>query len=146
MALDLAFAEIIRRKGSLRCNLIVMDEVLTHLDSSGREAVGSVLRSMVSSGDGRGGGVNVKQNEVTGLGDDIINGEELLMYDEIAVDGITGGSTRVVGTRNKAEALERSRALIGEEIPHSSILFSSLIFHCPSIFYCIPTSSIPGSY
>ena len=145
MALDLAFAEIIRRKGSLRCNLIVMDEVLTHLDSSGREAVGSVLRSMVSSG-GRGGGVNVKQNEVTGLGDDIINGEELLMYDEIAVDGITGGSTRVVGTRNKAEALERSRALIGEEIPHSSILLSSsLIFHCP-FFYCIPTSSIPGNY
>jgi DNA repair exonuclease SbcCD ATPase subunit len=47
MALDLAFAEIIRRRGSLRSNLIVMDEVLTHLDASGREAVGSVLRAMV---------------------------------------------------------------------------------------------------
>ena len=49
MALDFAFAEIIRRKGSLRSNLIVMDEVLTHLDSSGREAVGSVLRAMVDN-------------------------------------------------------------------------------------------------
>ena len=145
MALDLAFAEIIRRKGSLRCNLIVMDEVLTHLDSSGREAVGSVLRSMVSSSDSRGGR-EVRQGEVTGLGDDIINGEELLMHDEIAIEDIIGGgSARVAGNRNKAEALERSRALIGEEIPHSSILFSSLVFHCPSIFYCIPTSSIPGN-
>ena len=49
MALDFAFAEIIRRKGALRSNLIVMDEVLTHLDSSGREAVGSVLRAMVDN-------------------------------------------------------------------------------------------------
>jgi len=47
MALDLAFAEVIRRRGILRCNLIVMDEVLTHLDASGREAVGTVLRAMV---------------------------------------------------------------------------------------------------
>lgn len=48
MALDLAFAELVRRKGVLRCNLIVMDEVLTHLDASGREAVGTVLRAMVA--------------------------------------------------------------------------------------------------
>lgn len=47
LALDLAFAEIIRRKGILKCNLLVMDEVLTHLDASGREAVGSVLRALV---------------------------------------------------------------------------------------------------
>ena len=47
MALDLAFAEVVRRRGILRSNLIVMDEVLTHLDSSGRESVGSVLRAMV---------------------------------------------------------------------------------------------------
>jgi hypothetical protein len=49
MALDFAFAEIIRRKGALRCNMLVMDEILTHLDSSGREAVGSVLRAMVDN-------------------------------------------------------------------------------------------------
>lgn len=47
MALDFAFAETIRRKGTLRSNLMVMDEVLTHLDASGREAVGTVLRAMV---------------------------------------------------------------------------------------------------
>lgn len=47
MALDLAYAEIVRRRGLLRSNLMVMDEVLTHLDASGREAVGSVLRAMV---------------------------------------------------------------------------------------------------
>lgn len=40
MSLDLAFAEVVRRKGALRCGLIVMDEILTHLDASGREAVG----------------------------------------------------------------------------------------------------------
>lgn len=40
LALDLAFVEVVRRRGSLRCNMIVMDEVLTHLDASGREAVG----------------------------------------------------------------------------------------------------------
>lgn len=47
LALDLAFAEVIRRRGILRCNMIVMDEILTHLDASGREAVGSVLRALV---------------------------------------------------------------------------------------------------
>lgn len=40
LSLDLAFSEVVRRKGSLRCSLIVMDEILTHLDASGREAVG----------------------------------------------------------------------------------------------------------
>lgn len=47
LALDLAFTELMKRKGLLRSNLLVMDEVLTHLDASGREAVGSVLRSLV---------------------------------------------------------------------------------------------------
>jgi DNA repair exonuclease SbcCD ATPase subunit len=49
MALDFAFSEIVRRRGTLRCNVIVLDEILTHLDASGREAVGSILRRMVSS-------------------------------------------------------------------------------------------------
>ena len=49
LSLDLAFAELVRRRGLLRSNLIVMDEVLTHLDASGREAVGTVLRAMVSN-------------------------------------------------------------------------------------------------
>lgn len=114
MALDLAFAEIIRRKGALRCNLIVMDEVLTHLDSAGREAVGSVLRSMVATEDGRRGR-GVKDSEVNGLGVDILDGEDLLMDDEISVEGVLGGSGRVGSSKNKAEALERRRALIGKK-------------------------------
>lgn len=40
LSLDLAFSEVVRRRGTLRCGLIVMDEILTHLDASGREAVG----------------------------------------------------------------------------------------------------------
>ena len=40
LALDFAFGEVVRRKGSLRCNLMVLDEILTHLDATGREAVG----------------------------------------------------------------------------------------------------------
>jgi DNA repair exonuclease SbcCD ATPase subunit len=47
LALDFAFAELIRRRGVLRSNLMVMDEVLTHLDATGRESVGTVLRAMV---------------------------------------------------------------------------------------------------
>ena len=50
LSLDLAFAECVRRRGLLRSNLIVMDEVLTHLDTSGREAVGGLLRCMVRQG------------------------------------------------------------------------------------------------
>lgn len=49
MALDFSFAEIIRRRGTLRSNLIVLDEILTHLDASGREAVGTLLRRMLSA-------------------------------------------------------------------------------------------------
>ncbi len=50
LSLDLAFTECVRRRGLLRSNLVVMDEVLTHLDASGREAVGGVLRGMVRQG------------------------------------------------------------------------------------------------
>jgi DNA repair exonuclease SbcCD ATPase subunit len=49
LALDLAYAECVRRRGLLRSNILVMDEVLTHLDAPGREAAGEVLRSMVRS-------------------------------------------------------------------------------------------------
>ncbi len=46
-ALDLAFTEVIKRRGLLRCNILVLDEILTHLDAQGREAVGSVLKALV---------------------------------------------------------------------------------------------------
>lgn len=48
LALDLAFTDMIRKQGKLRCNLLVMDEVLSHLDGQGREAVGSILRALAS--------------------------------------------------------------------------------------------------
>ena len=55
MALDFAFVELIRRRGILRCNMMVMDEVLTHLDASGRESFGTILRAMVNSDRGSDG-------------------------------------------------------------------------------------------
>lgn len=108
MALDFAFAEIIRRKGSLRSNLIVMDEVLTHLDSSGREAVGSVLRAMVDNTRT----LNSKPSGPGGAEGDasLEGGGDELMIDEERVGG--GGAEKAL--RSKAEALAISRALIGD--------------------------------
>ena len=139
MALDLAFAEIIRRKGTLRCNLIVMDEVLTHLDSAGREAVGSVLRAMVdgsrgqtqigSQGEGQGVGLGAFKDMTqeggsvsgSGSGSEGIDLQDVLMNDEVGIDiddyGVSGRGLGLglgeKALRGKAEALERSRALIG---------------------------------
>jgi hypothetical protein len=49
LALDLAFADYVRDRGILRSNVLVMDEILTHLDATGRHAVGTVLRRMVGA-------------------------------------------------------------------------------------------------
>lgn len=49
LALDLAFVEIVRQRGYLRSNILVADEILTHLDAAGREAVGQLLKAMVGS-------------------------------------------------------------------------------------------------
>eukprot|EP01041_Mallomonas_annulata_P000109 gene109-157_t len=87
MSLDFAFAEMIRRRGILRCNMVVMDEVLTHLDASGREAVGSVLRAMVegsqrqqpsSSSSQEGSGVNNDDDMMKVKKDFQSDSEELL--------------------------------------------------------------------
>jgi DNA repair exonuclease SbcCD ATPase subunit len=53
LSLDFAFTELIRRRGILRCNVMVLDEILTYLDAAGREAVGTVLRAMASSSSSR---------------------------------------------------------------------------------------------
>ena len=85
-----------------------MDEVLTHLDSSGREAVGSVLRAMVdntrslSNTPQRGLGTAGEEVSIEGGGDE-------LMIDEERV----GGAGAEKAMRSKAEALAISRALIG---------------------------------
>ena len=113
MALDFAFAEIIRRKGSLRSNLIVMDEVLTHLDSSGREAVGSVLRAMVDNTRSLStppGGLGAAGGHASLEGGGGEGGREELMIDEERA----GGAGAEKALRSKAEALAISRALIGQ--------------------------------
>jgi len=73
MALDLAFVEVIRRRGTLRSNILVMDEVLTHLDGAGREAVGTVLRAMV---DGEKSNSNTISNNNQSLDNPIIDGDD----------------------------------------------------------------------
>lgn len=47
LALDFAFTELVIRRGLLKCNVLVLDEILTHLDGQGREAVGTVLKAMI---------------------------------------------------------------------------------------------------
>lgn len=51
LAMTLGFAEVVSRKGRLRSNILVLDEPLTHLDRSGRESVGSALKSILSNSD-----------------------------------------------------------------------------------------------
>lgn len=97
MALDLAFAEIIRRRGTLRSNLIVMDEVLTHLDASGREAVGSVLRAMVD-------GPRVGES----LPDVLEEGQE-----EEEEEDKQGDGAAKAAVKKEAMSHELSRALLG---------------------------------
>jgi DNA repair exonuclease SbcCD ATPase subunit len=46
LAMDLAFVEALRRRGTMRCSLLVMDETLTHLDASGRASVGQLLHNL----------------------------------------------------------------------------------------------------
>lgn len=42
----LAFRELSRLRARVDCNVIVLDEVLNHLDGPGRARVGRVLRAM----------------------------------------------------------------------------------------------------
>lgn len=53
IALDFAFASLIKSSGLLRTNILVMDEPLNHLDASGREAVGLLLRDLVGHASNR---------------------------------------------------------------------------------------------
>lgn len=96
LALDLAFAELIRRRGILRCNLIVMDEVLTHLDASGREAVGTVLRYMV------GNTANETNNSI-----------ETKLIDNTVGQEIDDDSTLLANSENTFDSNERNMKLKG---------------------------------
>ncbi len=95
MSLDLAFAEVVRRRGALRCNVLVMDEVLTHLDASGREAVGTVLRAMVDG---------IRH-------DDVVDVSSEDMVEDIDVD--ENGLTTISRPTNKSDKSRISRSLLG---------------------------------
>jgi len=49
LALSFAFAELFVRRGKLKPSVCVLDEPLTHLDRTGRQKVGEVLRGMLRS-------------------------------------------------------------------------------------------------
>jgi len=49
LALSLGFSDLVARRGRLQSSLLVLDEPLTHLDSSGRDNVGKLLRKMVNT-------------------------------------------------------------------------------------------------
>ncbi len=67
LALDLAYANLIHRKGHLRSNIMIMDEVLTHLDASGRESVGKLLRALVGKNLESDNEENLLTNENTSM-------------------------------------------------------------------------------
>ncbi|CAM9298178.1 unnamed protein product [Scytosiphon promiscuus] len=46
LSLELAFVELARQRGRFSCNLLVLDEVLSQLDSRGRERVANMLRAL----------------------------------------------------------------------------------------------------
>eukprot|EP00903_Cladosiphon_okamuranus_P005576 g5550.t2 len=46
LSLELAFVELARQRGRFSCNLLVLDEVLSQLDSYGRERVANMLRAL----------------------------------------------------------------------------------------------------
>jgi len=51
LALSLSFIDLASKRGKLRSSLLVLDEPLTHLDSSGRQSVGKLLRKMLRQDD-----------------------------------------------------------------------------------------------
>jgi len=58
LAALMAFRELSRLRSRVDCNLMVLDEVLNHLDGAGRARVGKMLRAMVQGGredEGEGG-------------------------------------------------------------------------------------------
>jgi DNA repair exonuclease SbcCD ATPase subunit len=52
LAMSLAFADLMAKRGRFRSSLLVLDEPLTHLDRSGRDKFGNVIRRLVAPGGG----------------------------------------------------------------------------------------------
>lgn len=65
LALDLAYAGLLKREGRLSVNMIVLDELFSFLDASGYEAVSEVLNNMIkrntSNNIGNGFETNLEQ-------------------------------------------------------------------------------------
>jgi DNA repair exonuclease SbcCD ATPase subunit len=49
LSLSLGFSDLVARRGRLCSSLLVLDEPLTHLDSSGRDSVGKLLRKVIQN-------------------------------------------------------------------------------------------------
>eukprot|EP00956_Cyclotella_meneghiniana_P024680 scaffold49866_cov22-Cyclotella_meneghiniana.AAC.1 len=54
LSLSLGFVDLASHRGAMRSSLLVLDEPLTHLDSSGRDSVGKLLRKMLSGNNDHG--------------------------------------------------------------------------------------------
>eukprot|EP00955_Chlamydomonas_euryale_P017009 181602-Chlamydomonas_euryale.AAC.3 len=46
LAMALGFADLVRQRGRLRCNVLVLDEALQQLDAEGCARVASLLRGL----------------------------------------------------------------------------------------------------
>lgn len=57
LAVDLGYIELAAKRGKLRSSLLVLDEPLNHLDSAGRQCVGTVLRHLLAERPGKHNGL-----------------------------------------------------------------------------------------
>eukprot|EP00553_Chaetoceros_curvisetus_P000476 CAMPEP_0204615116 /NCGR_PEP_ID=MMETSP0717-20131115/2695_1 /ASSEMBLY_ACC=CAM_ASM_000666 /TAXON_ID=230516 /ORGANISM="Chaetoceros curvisetus" /LENGTH=326 /DNA_ID=CAMNT_0051627979 /DNA_START=176 /DNA_END=1156 /DNA_ORIENTATION=+ len=67
LALSLGFSDLVARRGRLCSSLLVLDEPLTHLDSSGRDNVGKLLRKIVQRHSSNESNDGMNQTRVGGL-------------------------------------------------------------------------------
>lgn len=97
LALTFGFAELVARRGGLRSSLLVLDEPLTHLDRTGREQVGALLRRMVRPEGGGGGLLGLRYSTILVILQDLA-AEELGDENFDAADEVVkrDGQSRVV--------------------------------------------------
>ena len=67
LALSLAFADFAKQRTALGCNLLVLDEVMAHMDAEGQRAMASVLQEL-------GGGIDTVLVIAHGLRDENLYG------------------------------------------------------------------------
>lgn len=81
LSLSLGFVDLASHRGKLRSSLLVLDEPLTHLDSSGRDSVGKLLRKMLSNSEDDQSAI---ETQIGGLGLSTI----LVILQDIAAEEI----------------------------------------------------------